>query len=171
MPFFSSWGLRRLPAQRDASPAPTLVILEDPHPFLLKRHRALELIEEEGVTVFPGVPFNYRLMADSPADADLSSLRLCFSAGTALPRETFEAFGERFGVLVRQLYGSTETGMIAANMSDDPVATFESVGRPVTGVEVEIVDDDGEPAAGRRDRRGRPSPAPRRRPATATCRS
>ena len=57
------------------------------------------------------MPFNFRLMAEAPADADLSSLRLCFSAGTALPRATFEAFGERFGVLVRQLYGSTETGM------------------------------------------------------------
>ena len=93
------------------------------------------------------MPFNYRLMADSPADADLSSLRLCFSAGMAMPRETFEAFGERFGVLVRQLYGSTETGMIAANMSDDPVGTFESVGKPVKGVEVEIVDEDGDPVA------------------------
>ena len=56
-------------------------------------------------------------MAESPSDADLSSLRLCFTAGMAMPRETFEAFGERFGVLVRQLYGSTETGMIAANLS------------------------------------------------------
>ena len=82
-------------------------------------------------------------MAEAPAGADLSSLRLCFSAGTALPRSSFEAFGERFGVLVRQLYGSTETGMITANMSDDPVATFESVGAPVEGVRVEIVDDDG----------------------------
>ena len=71
------------------------------------------------------------------------SLRLCFSAGTALPRSTFEQFGERFGVLVRQLYGSTETAMIAANTSDDPVASFESVGAPVRGVHVEIVDDDG----------------------------
>ncbi len=121
----------------------TLVILEDPHPFLLKRHRALELIEQERATVFPGVPFNFRLMAEAPASVDLSSLRLCFSAGTALPRSSFEAFGERFGVLVRQLYGSTETGMITANMSADPVATFESVGAPVGEVGVEIVDDDG----------------------------
>lgn len=121
----------------------TVVILEDPHPFLLKRHRALELIEAEGVTVFPGVPFNFRLMADAPAAADLSSLRLCYSAGTALPRSSFEAFGERFGVLVRQLYGSTETGIITANTSEDAIATFESVGSPLGEVRVEIVDDDG----------------------------
>ena len=124
-----------------AASGATIVILEDPHPFLLKRHRALDLIERERATIFPGVPFNFRLMAEAPAAADLSSLRLCFSAGTALPRASFEAFGERFGVLVRQLYGSTETGMITANMSDDPVSSFESVGTPVEGVLVEIVDD------------------------------
>ncbi len=144
VPLFHTWGMGSCIFGAAVSGA-RLVILEDPHPFLLKRHRALELIENEGITVFPGVPFNYRLMADSPADADLSSLRLCFTAGMAMPRETFEAFGERFGVLVRQLYGSTETGMIAANLSDDPVTTFESVGTPVKGVELEIVDDDGDP--------------------------
>jgi long-chain acyl-CoA synthetase len=123
----------------------TVVLLEDPHPFLLRRHRALELIEAEGVTVFPGVPFNFRLMAEAPAGADLSSLRLCFSAGTALPRSSFEAFGERFGVLVRQLYGSTETGIISANLSEDPVATFESVGAPLGEARVAVVDDEGGP--------------------------
>jgi long-chain acyl-CoA synthetase len=126
-----------------AASGATIVILEDPHPFLLRRHRALELIERERATIFPGVPFNFRLMAEAPAAADLSSLRLCFSAGTALPRSSFEAFGERFGVLVRQLYGSTETGMITANLSEDPVATFESVGPPVGDVRVEIVDEEG----------------------------
>jgi long-chain acyl-CoA synthetase len=144
VPLFHTWGMGACLFGSAVSGA-TLVILEDPHPFLLRRHRALELIEAERITVLPGVPFNYRLMAESPADADLSSLRLAFTAGMAMPRETFEAFGERFGVLVRQLYGSTETGMIAANLSDDPVSTFESVGAPVKGVEIAIVDDEGEP--------------------------
>jgi long-chain acyl-CoA synthetase len=144
VPLFHTWGMGACIFGAAISGA-TLVILEDPHPFLLKRHRALELIETEKVTFFPGVPFNYRLMAESPSDADLSSLRLCFTAGMAMPRETFEAFGERFGVLVRQLYGSTETGMIAANLDADPVTTFDSVGAPVKGIELGIVDDDGEP--------------------------
>lgn len=144
IPFFHTWGMGACLFGSAASGA-TIVVLEDPHPFLLRRRAALELLERERATVFPGVPFNYRLMAEAPAGADLSSLRLCFSAGTALPRESFEAFGERFGVLVRQLYGSTETGMIAANMSDDPVSTFESVGAAVQGVTIEILDDDGAP--------------------------
>jgi long-chain acyl-CoA synthetase len=144
IPLFHTYGMGACLFGGPRSGA-TVVILEDPHPFLLKRHRALELIEAERVTVFPGVPFNFRLMAEAPAGADLSSLRLCFSAGTALPRASFEAFGERFGVLVRQLYGSTETGIISANMSDDPVATFESVGAPLGEARVTIVDDDGAP--------------------------
>ena len=144
IPLFHTYGMGACLFASAATGA-TVAILEEPNPFLLKRQRALELLEQEQATVLPGVPFNFRLLAEAPAKADLSSLRLCFSAGTALPRPSFEAFGEKFGVLVRQLYGSTETGMITANLDDDPVSTFESVGAPVGDVRVEIVDDDGAP--------------------------
>jgi long-chain acyl-CoA synthetase len=144
IPMFQSWGTGSCVLAPAGSGA-TTVILDDPHPFLLKRRQALELIERERATFFPGVPFYFRLLAEAPASADLSSLRLCFSAGVALPRPVFEAFGERFGVLARQLYGSTETGVISANTSDDPVATSASVGAPLRGVQVEILDEDGAP--------------------------
>ena len=75
----------------------TLVFLDDTHPFILSRRRALDLLEREAVTVFPAVPFVFRLLADAPGEADLSAIRLCFSAGTALPRPTFDAFALRFG--------------------------------------------------------------------------
>jgi long-chain acyl-CoA synthetase len=118
----------------------TLVFLDQPHPFVMRRQRALELLERERVTVFPGVPLQFRHLADAPIGADLSALRLCFSAGTALPRETFDAFAARFGVPVRQLYGCTEAGTLTANLDPDPVASFESVGTPVGNVEVLILD-------------------------------
>jgi long-chain acyl-CoA synthetase len=143
IPMFHTYGMGACLFWSATSGA-TLVILEDPNPFLLRRHRALELIEQERATVFPGVPFNFRLLAEAPAGADLSSLRLLFSAGTALPRPTFEAFGERFGLLVRQLYGSTEAGFMTANFDPDPVATFESVGTPAGDVEIRILDEDGD---------------------------
>jgi long-chain acyl-CoA synthetase len=142
IPMFHTYGMGACLFWSAASGA-TMVILEDPNPFLLRRHRALELIEQERATVFPGVPFNFRLMAEAPAGADLSSVRLCFSAGTALPRPTFEAFGERFGLLVRQLYGSTEAGLMTVNLDPDPVATFESVGTPAGEVDIRILDEDG----------------------------
>ena len=121
----------------------TLVIMEEPNPFILHRERALRLLERERATLFPGVPFNFRLLGDLDASADLSALRLSYSAGTALPRSAFDAFLERYGVAVRQLYGSTETGVMTMNVDPDPVATAASVGTPGRGLRAKVVDDDG----------------------------
>jgi long-chain acyl-CoA synthetase len=141
VPLFHTYGLGccLIAAVRSAA---TLVFLDEALPFVLARRRALDLLERERCTVFPGVPFNFRLLAEAPGHADLSSLRLCFSAGTALPRPAFDAFLGRFGVAVRQLYGCTEAGTLTANLDADPVASFESVGRPVGSVQVWI--EDGE---------------------------
>lgn len=142
IPFFHTWGMGACviaPVDWGA----TVVILPDPHPFLLTRHEAMQLIEREQITFFPGVPFNFQLIAEAPGDADLSCLKLCLSAGIALPRSVFDAFAERFGILVRQLYGSTETGPLCANLSEDAVATFETVGRGMGEVEVSVHDEAG----------------------------
>jgi long-chain acyl-CoA synthetase len=139
IPLFHTYGMGccMLAAARHGA---TLVFLEDPNPFVLRRSRALELLERERVTVFPGVPFTFRQLADAPVTADLSALRLCFSAGTALARETSDAFSARFGVPVRQLYGCTEAGTLTADCDPEPAPG--SVGRPVGQVQVRI--DDGE---------------------------
>jgi long-chain acyl-CoA synthetase len=123
----------------------TLVLFDNPNPFVLQRGRALQLLERERCTVFPGVPFTFRVLAEASEQADLSSLRMCFSAAAALPRSTFKAFHDRFGVAVRQLYGCTEAGCVTVNMDGDPVATAESVGPPLEGVELRIVDEAGAP--------------------------
>lgn len=123
----------------------TLVILEDPNPFLLHRLRALEVLSHERITVFPGVPFVFRLLADVSGQADLSALRLCYSAGTTLPAETQSAFQARYGVVVRQLYGCTEAGAIAINLDPDFASTSASVGFPIQGVDVRIVDEARQP--------------------------
>jgi long-chain acyl-CoA synthetase len=124
----------------------TLVLFDNPNPFLLQRARALAQIEREGATVFPGVPFTFRMLAEAPEEADLSSLRLCFSAAAALPRATFKAFHDRFGVAVRELYGCTEAGCVTVNADPDPRGTVGSVGTPIEGVELRIVDEEGEQA-------------------------
>jgi long-chain acyl-CoA synthetase len=142
IPLFHTYGMGCCMVAATRTGA-THVLLEDPNPFLLRRQRALELLEGEGITIFPGVPFNFRMLAEAPASADLSSIRLAFSAGTALPRPFFDAFLDKFGVPVRQLYGCTEAGTLTANMDDNPAASFESVGAPVDGVKVLIEDDDG----------------------------
>jgi long-chain acyl-CoA synthetase len=60
-----------------------------------------------------------------------------------MPSRFAMLFREKFGVYVRQLYGSTETGSISVNTHAEPESTLESVGRPLPGVIVHIVDDRG----------------------------
>jgi long-chain acyl-CoA synthetase len=141
IPLFHTYGMGccLVAAVRNGA---TLVFLDTAHPFLLARGRALELLERERVTVFPGVPFHFRNLAEAPVDADLSALRLCLSAGTALEPAAFDAFLRRFAIPVRQLYGCTEAGTLTVNLDPDPVATAASVGTPTGSVRVRI--EDGE---------------------------
>ena len=112
-------------------------------------------LERERVTVLPAVPFILRLLAEAPGHGDLSGVRLCFSAAAALPRPTFDGVRSTASACpIRQLYGSTEAGAVTANVDDDPAATWRSVGRPLAGVEIEVLD------AGRR-RRSRPGTSAR----------
>jgi long-chain acyl-CoA synthetase len=140
IPLFHTYGLGCCLLAALASGA-TLTLLESPQPFALARERALAILDRGDVTVLPAVPLIFRLLAESDARADLSGVRLCLSAGNALPRSTFDAFQRRFGVPVRQLYGLTETGAVSVDVADDPVPA--SVGRPMAGVDVAIVDGEG----------------------------
>jgi long-chain acyl-CoA synthetase len=140
IPLFHTYGLGCCLLAALASGA-TLALLEAPQPFALARDRALSALEREGVTVLPGVPLIFRLLSESEATADLSAVRLCVSAGNALPRSTFDAFQRKFGVPIRQLYGLTETGAVSVDAEGDPVPA--SVGRPIPGVEIAILDGAG----------------------------
>jgi long-chain acyl-CoA synthetase len=147
IPLFHTYGLGccLLAAVRSGA---TLALFDAPHPFALTRDRALAVVEREQVTVLPAVPTIFRLLAGSKAAADLASVRLCLSAGNALPRSTFELFADRFGLPVRQLYGLTETGAVSVNVDEEPDPA--SVGRPLRGIDAAILDAaGGELPAGR----------------------
>jgi long-chain acyl-CoA synthetase len=143
IPLFHTYGMGccLLAAVRAGA---ALVLPDDIQPFVLKRENVLRALERERATVFPAVPFTFRMLAEAPGSADLSSLRLCTSAANALPRSTFEAFDRKFGVPIRQLYGCTEAGAVTVNLDEDPQSTALSVGRPFEGVSVELVDAAGE---------------------------
>jgi long-chain acyl-CoA synthetase len=102
----------------------------------------LELIRRERVTIFPGVPFMFDALAKAPSGrrSDLSSVRLCFSAGNFLAKNTFDLFLERYEVPVRQLYGCTEAGSVSLNLDPDASATWDSVGRPLGDTQLKLVD-------------------------------
>ena len=110
-----------------------------------ERDAVLDAISRERVTVFPAVPFIFHTLAETrrSARADASSLRLCISAGAPLAPETFELFVARFGTPIRQLYGCSEAGSVTINLDPDPTPSCASVGRPMRGIELAIVDDDG----------------------------
>jgi long-chain acyl-CoA synthetase len=62
-----------------------------------------------------------------------------------MPPKLNRQFCEKFGMYVRQLYGSTETGTISVDLSSDIESSLESVGKPIAGVDVEVYSENGEP--------------------------
>jgi long-chain acyl-CoA synthetase len=112
------------------------------------RNRVLDLLEKESITAFPAVPVMLDVLSKTYVDAprDLSSLKLVISAGAPLKEETFVRFHEKFSVYPRQLYGSTETGVISINLCTEGEITerFGSVGRPVSNVVVRVFGEDDE---------------------------
>jgi long-chain acyl-CoA synthetase len=109
-----------------------------------ERRAVGRIIQEHGVTVFIGVPFMFAMLAETrwPRPVDFSSLRLCISSSAPLRPDIGRHFYERYGIYVRQAYGSTETGSIAVNLSPHPEEAMESVGSPPAGISVEIFSDD-----------------------------
>jgi long-chain acyl-CoA synthetase len=105
----------------------------------------LRAITERRCTVYPGSAFHFSLLADM-ADrhgTDLSSLRLCFSCGLGLPAAVEAKFRARYGVRVHQMYGATECSSATMNLGGDHDRLVESVGRPLQGMEVAVVGEDG----------------------------
>jgi long-chain acyl-CoA synthetase len=109
------------------------------------RRTVLRLISQERLTFFGGVPQLFIILAQTPPrDAvDLSSLRIVFSASAPLtPRDNRE-FHRVYGVPLRQLYGSTETGTISYNDHPQLEEHLASVGRPLPGITLAVVDENG----------------------------
>ena len=108
--------------------------------------KALAIIERDHVNVFEGVPTMYSALLHDPAaeTTDVSSLRVCVSGGAALPVEVLRAFEERFGCTVLEGYGLSETSPIASFNHLDRERKPGSIGTPVNGVEMKVVDDNGD---------------------------
>lgn len=105
---------------------------------------ALKMADLCGATVFDATPATYRSMLNiarkRPAlHATLNRARmLCVGAAPLIPGLVDSYVGE-FGKPLLDSYGSTELGNVSFATTDNPVAT----GRPVRGVELKIVDDNG----------------------------
>ena len=103
----------------------------------------LQLIEKHKVNIFAGVPTMYIGLIHADLDCDISSLRLAVSGGASLPKEVIRTFEGRFNVPILEGYGLSETSPIACFNHLDCERIPGSVGQPVQGVEVKVVDVEG----------------------------
>jgi len=107
---------------------------------------ALEAIQRHRVTLVSGPPTMWGALADQPdASADaLATVRLATSGAAKLPDEVARKVAERFGLRLTEGYGLTETSPVVATSNGLPDAPLGSIGRPVSGVSMRLVDPDGE---------------------------
>jgi malonyl-CoA/methylmalonyl-CoA synthetase len=113
----------------------------------LPKFDAKEVIESLPLaTVMMGVPTFYtRLLREPGFTRDACrNIRLFVSGSAPLLSETFDAFAARTGQAILERYGMTETGMITSNPLDG-VRAAGTVGRPLPGISVRVVDGSGVP--------------------------
>nr|WP_297354962.1 malonyl-CoA synthase [uncultured Caldimonas sp.] len=102
-------------------------------------------------TVFMGVPTLYvRLLGEPGLTRDACrSMRLFISGSAPLLLETFREFQQRTGHTILERYGMSETVMLTSNpcRAEDGERIGGTVGKPLPGVGVRVVDDAGAPCA------------------------
>ncbi len=114
---------------------------------------AVQRAIEEGATILFGVPTMYRRLAEAAENSSelvgaLARARLLVSGSAALPASEHARLGRLTGRTVIERYGMTETLMNTAIRADG-AARPGSVGPALTGVQLRLVDDDGEPIEAR----------------------
>jgi acyl-coenzyme A synthetase/AMP-(fatty) acid ligase len=94
--------------------------------------------ERGGVQVLFGTPFHYELLSTARDVPVLPELRAAVSGGEIMKPETAARFADRFGVAVGESYGTTESGVIAMDVSG---ASRPAVGRAAPGMQLRIRED------------------------------
>jgi long-chain acyl-CoA synthetase len=146
LPLFHSFG-QTVQMNSGFSMAATLVLVPRFDPV-----DALQTMDREDVTFFAGVPTMYWAMLSAGATgADLqkvaATLRMAASGGASLPVEIMKTFKERFGVQILEGYGLSETSPVASFSRSDLETRPGSIGVPVWGVQMMLLDEEWKPAA------------------------
>jgi long-chain acyl-CoA synthetase len=107
--------------------------------------QALQTLADHRATVFAGVPTMYGAMLQvrDRDRYDLSALRSCMSGGAAMPVEVLRQFEDAFGCMVLEGYGLSETSPVASFNHPDRERKPGSIGTPIRGVEMRVVDEAG----------------------------
>jgi long-chain acyl-CoA synthetase len=143
LPLFHSFGQTvGMNASLKVGACLTLVARFDPG-------EALETMQRDGVTHFYGVPTMYGALLHHPEleSFDTSSLRNCITGGASMPVEVLHGFEQAFGAKVLEGYGLSETSPVACSNHPDMERKAGSIGTPIEGVEMQLVDEDDNPVA------------------------
>lgn len=143
LPLSHSYGILVTIAAMHSPESPVAVLMR-----WFNAASVLELIEEHGLQISAMVPSMLSLLLDQELERhDLSTLQVVSCGGAPLAPEVVQEWGRRVPqVMIRQGYGLTET---AALIATTPIGQGKpgSVGTPIEGCEVRIVDDSGSPVA------------------------
>ena len=132
----AAWGIIFPPIIAGAA-----IMLYDAAGFDADMH--LKLIEKYKITTFCAPPTVYRLFAQMDVSPyDLSSIRHCIGAGEPLNPEAMRSWKAATGCDIHDGYGQTETVNIVANYPGMEIRPG-SMGKPVPGIDIGIIDDDG----------------------------
>jgi acyl-coenzyme A synthetase/AMP-(fatty) acid ligase len=102
-------------------------------------HQRLEILAAENVNVLCMAPTEYRVIAKRATLAPVESLHGLVAAGEALNPEVLRAWQEATALTIRDGYGQTETGQLTGVPPDGEVRPG-SMGRPLPGIALEVVD-------------------------------
>lgn len=109
--------------------------------------RALELIDRYRVTTTFMAPIMVKRILDLPEEVrrqyDVSSMRVLIVAAAPFPADLKERAVAYFGNVVYEFYGATETGIVTLIGPEELLRKPQSCGRPFPGVEVRLLDDEG----------------------------
>jgi long-chain acyl-CoA synthetase len=129
VPFGHSYGLGNLVIPL-LTQGTAIASLSSPLPHVLEA-----AVERWRITILPGTPAVLRAMVETAvAPAKIRSLRTVISAGSPLPSELAQSFRARFGLVIHNFYGSSETGGIAYDRTGDATLDGSGVGTPLKGV-------------------------------------
>jgi long-chain acyl-CoA synthetase len=144
LPLFHTFG-QTVQMNTGFSMGATLVLMPRFDPV-----QALETMDAENVTYFAGVPTMYwAMLSAGQTKADMAkvaaNLRMASAGGSSLPVEIIKGFKERFGVQILEGYGLSETSPVASFSRTDREARPGSIGFPVWGTEMTLVDEQWKP--------------------------
>lgn len=107
---------------------------------------ALRTIKDRSVTVMASAPPSFAawLRDGSATPDDFASIRVAVSGAAPLPAEVLTDFSDRFGVTIWEGYGMTETSPALTSTSVGGTPKPGSIGRPIPGVELRLVAEDGD---------------------------